>query len=83
MSIGGDLTKLRANVAVLGLYFILPIILLVVLVIKIFSGLSSLLGCKSHKNVAGEVAVVSNITYTELCKSSKFWTSQKLKFARA
>lgn len=65
---------MRATVAILGLYFILPIILLVVLVTKIFSGLCSLLGCKSRKNVAGEVAVVSNITYTEseLCKSSKF-----------
>lgn len=62
MSIGADLTKLRATAAVLGLYCILPLILLVVLVTKIFSRLCSLLGCKSHQNVAGEVAVVSNIT---------------------
>lgn len=57
----GDLAKLRLTAAVVGLFCILPLILLVALVTKIIRGLCSLLGCKSPKNVAGEVALVSII----------------------
>lgn len=59
MLVTGNLAKLRSTAAVVGLFCILPLILLVSLVNKIFRGLCSLLGYKSVKNVAGEVALVS------------------------
>lgn len=61
MSIAGNLTKLRANIGILGIFLILPVILLLVLVAKIFSALYSKIGWRTLKNVADEVAVVSDI----------------------
>ncbi|KAH8416628.1 hypothetical protein KR222_000162, partial [Zaprionus bogoriensis] len=59
MSIAGKFTKLRANVAIFVLFCLLPVILLVVLIAKIYSSLCSALGCETPKKVAGEVALVT------------------------
>lgn len=60
MSVAANLTKLRATLGVLGLFCILPLILVAVLAAKIYSGFCNAISWRTLNNLADEVAVVSN-----------------------